>query len=265
MQIKFVALVMIACLAVPCSAQSDRYELGKRLRRFEVAWQTADTGRREASTQPMQKAVQSFFSLQFAKAASQLDAAYFAVRDPATPSEFEQLAISYGLQVRPVAVERQSGSVNIKLRPFTQPASQAKSDAQADMLEATKVRVELLEGDAAVRGSFVLDWHEAVAGKELTFSDVPEGDYGLQASIELQAEKFLLPTVQLSFVDDLVKRLEKIEGWLKENSPRAISRILKRRIDCRFAVMRKRYARKLNSERSRPTFRQRGCSIWPKI
>lgn len=212
------ACMALPCSALPCSAQSDRYELGKRLRRFEVAWQTAETGRREASTEPMQKAVQSFFSLQFAKAAAQLDAAYFAVRNSAAPTEIEQLVISHSLQVQPVGVDTQSGSVKVTLRPFTQSASPAKTETKSDTLAAAKVTVKLIEGDGAVRGSFVLDWLEAAAGKELTFSEVPEGDYTLQASIEVQSERCLLPAVQVSFVSDLNKRLEKIEGWLKEQS-----------------------------------------------
>lgn len=205
------ACMALPCSALPCSAQSDRYELGKRLRRFEVAWQTAETKHREASTEPMQKAVQSFFSLQFAKAAAQLDAAYFAVRNANAPTDIEQLVISHSLQVQPVVVDTLSGSVNVTLRPFTQSASLAKTETMSDTLAAAKVTVKLIEGDGTVRGSFTLDWFEATAGKELTFREMPEGDYGLQASVEVHSEKFLLPAVQVSFIDDLAKRLEKIE------------------------------------------------------
>ncbi|MFN9789279.1 MAG: hypothetical protein ACK54R_06060, partial [Pirellulaceae bacterium] len=49
--------------------QSPRYELGKRLQRFERQWQTADAEARIASVRPIEEAVQLFFSLNLPAAA----------------------------------------------------------------------------------------------------------------------------------------------------------------------------------------------------
>ncbi len=41
-------------------AQPERYELGKRLRRMEVAWQQAEPAGRVAAVKPMQKPSRAF-------------------------------------------------------------------------------------------------------------------------------------------------------------------------------------------------------------
>ena len=45
----------------PSLAETPRAELGKRLRRFEIAWQEADAPDRAAAVAPMTAAVRSFF------------------------------------------------------------------------------------------------------------------------------------------------------------------------------------------------------------
>lgn len=54
----------------------DRYQLGRRLARFERAWQLGNNTFRSASTPAMEKAVTSFFSLQLSLAGQSLDEAW---------------------------------------------------------------------------------------------------------------------------------------------------------------------------------------------
>lgn len=54
----------------------DRYQLGRRLARFERAWQLGNNTLRSASTPAMEKAVTSFFSLQLPRAGQSLDKAW---------------------------------------------------------------------------------------------------------------------------------------------------------------------------------------------
>ena len=58
---------------------SDRYQLGRRLERFERAWQDASQEGRVASTGAMERAVQSFFSMQLGVAGKSLDRAWLSV------------------------------------------------------------------------------------------------------------------------------------------------------------------------------------------
>ncbi len=60
-------------------AQPERLELGKRLRRFELAWELAPESNRLASAKPMQLAVSRFFALQFNEAMERLDEAWRCV------------------------------------------------------------------------------------------------------------------------------------------------------------------------------------------
>jgi hypothetical protein len=57
-------------------AASDRYQLGRRLERFERAWQESPDELRAKSTASMEQAVQSFFSLQLSRAGKLLDQAW---------------------------------------------------------------------------------------------------------------------------------------------------------------------------------------------
>lgn len=57
----------------------DRYQLGRRLERFERAWQQASGELRAKCTPSMEQAVQSFFSLQLSRAGKSLDEAWLQV------------------------------------------------------------------------------------------------------------------------------------------------------------------------------------------
>lgn len=60
----------------PAQLAQDRYQLGRRLARFERAWESGSTLNRSASTPAMEKAVTSFFSLQLSRAGQSLDEAW---------------------------------------------------------------------------------------------------------------------------------------------------------------------------------------------
>ncbi len=62
-----------------CQSAQDRYQLGRRLERFERAWQGADPESRARSTASMEQAVGSFFSLQLGRAGKFLDQGWLQV------------------------------------------------------------------------------------------------------------------------------------------------------------------------------------------
>ncbi len=110
--------VTLWLLMAPCVAQTERYELGKRLRRFELAWEKADKARRDAVAEPMQRAVQSFFGLQLSKAGSWLDEAYLQVRAEPQVTDLERSVLAHRCDLKPVCVEQNTATVQIKLAAF---------------------------------------------------------------------------------------------------------------------------------------------------
>ena len=90
------AIFMSLCMVLSASPlkASDRYELGKRLQRFEREWQGATPASRARAVAPMQSAVGSFFTLQFGRAAKNLDEAWFAIRSDELPGAEERAAFS---------------------------------------------------------------------------------------------------------------------------------------------------------------------------
>lgn len=73
-----ISLLVFFLQSAPAQAQlaQDRYQLGRRLARFEKAWQSGSIPNRAASTPAMEKAVTSFFSLQLSRAGQSLDEAW---------------------------------------------------------------------------------------------------------------------------------------------------------------------------------------------
>lgn len=70
----YCSLLYWLILAIPCQAQAERHELGRRLRYFENAWeQTADSTLRRQAAEYMNQAVKSFFSLKWAEAGRAMD------------------------------------------------------------------------------------------------------------------------------------------------------------------------------------------------
>ena len=75
-----------------CQSAQDRYQLGRRLERFERAWQGADPESRARSTASMEQAVGSFFSLQLGRAGKFLDQGWLQVTGVEESEQVERFA-----------------------------------------------------------------------------------------------------------------------------------------------------------------------------
>lgn len=116
------------CLAREATAQSDRYELGKRLQRFETAWQTADEAARKRCLNPMQTAVSNFFSLKLRGAAAQLDEATFATLSPTPATPTQRYAYSLQLLVSNHVSSTDETELRLQVAPFYEtPESRQKA------------------------------------------------------------------------------------------------------------------------------------------
>jgi predicted esterase len=84
----------------PAKAQADRYELGRRLRRFEFEWdKVEDVSARTKASLSLKAAVNAFFSFRLGEAGKAIGEAQFALRKGQEPTEVERWAES--LVVRP--------------------------------------------------------------------------------------------------------------------------------------------------------------------
>jgi len=70
---------------------AERYQLGRRLERFERAWQEAPSELRAKSTASLEQAVPSFFSLALSRAGRMLDQAWLEVQGIEGAQQSEQL------------------------------------------------------------------------------------------------------------------------------------------------------------------------------
>ncbi len=211
--------LLLNLLPAMCSAQSERYELGQRLQRFELAWQAASEEPRKASAAAMQKAVQSFFGLQLSTAASYLDQAYFTVR-ASTPSPLERAALAQRVELRPVLLATQDTAIQdtatrLRLKAFYKVTEQGEgSDA---LLADCQLQLRLYDMAGVEQvAELLIPVSEARERAPWKLPGVPEGDYWVEATIVSAAEQVSLPRLQLSLVRNLDERLTKLSRWLDE-------------------------------------------------
>ncbi len=197
------------------NAQEERYELGKRLRRFELAWRAADRDGRIRCVAPMQEAVQSFFSLRLSTAARELDQAYFAVESANMPSDFERYAISRRLSFGPSVIDASRSSIDLKLEPFYKVDRPPPPNAT--------VRIEFRSADGAVIVAEDFKLEALISGTTCDVSQLSEGDFEIHATATSDVQTFPFANSVLSKVSDANSRLEKLEELLKKHDTSNLS------------------------------------------
>jgi len=192
----------------PLSAQVDRYELGQRLRRVELAWQEADEARRAATAKPMDEAVKSFFGLQLRTAAARLDKSYLVVSGREQPSSLVRFAISRRLATLPLLSDTTQPTLAIELQQFY--------DGQFTRPANATLELKLLRSDGTECAATSLPLPE----NDVTASWSPEnwteaGDFRITAAIrESGGEEFPLLTQGLSRVEGLESKLAALEQFV---------------------------------------------------
>ena len=182
--------------------QVERSELGKRLRRFELAWQTAPVELQQKSATPMQAAVTSFFSLQLAGAAKQLDGAWRVVRNE-PPGTAESAVTAFRIHTENQIVEPESAAIKAQLQSFYQTKAVVPANCQ--------VKFEIRKASGEILSVTELPWSEALDPVELPIENLPAGDYLLAARINVDGKIVdLLPT-GFSRINDLTRRLAELE------------------------------------------------------
>ncbi len=196
-----VAVLTVLCSGNTCSAQMERYELGKRLRRFEQSWQAATETQRKPSAAIMQQAVSNFFSLNLLGAAQKLDEAWLTTRDQSDDGWIKALA-AYRVKVSARMLSEQTEFVKVSLDRFykTQPPVPDVSVSWAIKDQAGKT----LQSQRA-------SWSECLEGVDLPVKQLSPDDYYLVGTIERGESKFELPAVLLSRIDDMDSALNRLD------------------------------------------------------
>ena len=199
--------------AAPISAESPRAELGKRLRRFETAWQEADAERRADAVEPMSAAVRDFFTLRLASAAARLDDAWIGLLPGAPPEPAERRAVATAVAASPLLADAAAGAVSIAFDPLYEVPG--ADDATA--------RMRLAIEDA--RGRPIAEregpWAEATGSFDWTTGPLPEGDHRLVVEWHGEGGSVAVARLGLSRVAGLDGRLAALR--LPLDAPEGIS------------------------------------------
>lgn len=199
-----VALVFVA-LNELASAQSPelRYQLGRRLTRFERQWQTADADERARSTPKMMAAVNSFFSLQLDNAILKLDEAWLAVSNAANNESAERPSdAGWFLSVRPLLVDADKPTLNLAFvhqpASATAPLSNSDCDLRAVIHNAAGTQVAERRW-ASVSNTDNWDW---------LMEPVAAGDYQVTATIHRENSATEVIANRFSVIAQLDAKME---------------------------------------------------------
>lgn len=199
----FCACCLCLVFAGQAAGQSPRMELGRRLQRFEKAWELATPTDRAECVSPLKTAVSSFFSLRLSEAGRQLDAAWQTARGLEMPSDFEQSVVGLQLAAQPVCADTEQQSLSIQLRPFYETAMQPPPE--------TMVLLRLQDGSGALlaKSSFALSM--LLSSAEWITGKLPEGDHRLSIEFQSGAESFVIPDVTISRIAGFSERLAALQ------------------------------------------------------
>ncbi len=193
------------------ATENLRYQLGKRVRRYELLWEASNKVSRAASTDAMEFAVQQFFRLDLAGAAKSIDDAWLAM----VPS--------------PTALQRNAA-------PMSLSASSPLLDASEPVIFLTLNAVyPQLDGDWNSSAIVQIELNPVLKTanskrqfKEVSLQSLPTklewrldllepGDYQLSATIRQEGAIASMVGTQISIVKDKQSRLKAISAWIEEN------------------------------------------------
>lgn len=198
------AIIVLSLLGSTCVGQIPRYELGKRVKRFEACFESVidDRAARKRVLPHLQAAVSSFFTLQAAESCRSLDRATLELMRENAP----ELAV-LGLIIKPK--QRLLHSSATELTISIQPMYGERP------VKPHQVMLKLIAPDGATVATEVVT--TSVAGARLKFQGLKDGDYTLRSKV---GSFDLSETNQtISIVASLDERLGKITSAVKKFDP----------------------------------------------
>ena len=196
------AALVSPTFSTPARAETPRAELGKRLRRFEIAWQEADAPRRAAAVEPMTAAVRSFFTLELQAAARHLDGAWFTVRSGEAPDPTERAAIATAVTATPVLADTTAETLAVTFATFYETEQDAAGGAPA------RLRLSIVDGAGETRAQRLGDWAETGGTIQWQTGPLPAGDLTLVVEWLDGPQPIEIARIGLSRVERLRERLD---------------------------------------------------------
>ena len=192
------------------AAQIERYELGKRLRRFEEAWQQAPPDVRTQAAPIMQEAVKSFFTLNRKQAAAKLDQAWFVARN--TPiADWERGAIACRIKIPSCLVDSGARSLTVSLADLYRDAKTVPAGLQTEWA--------ILDGQGKALLTRVTSWEDARHGIGLPLDGLPAGDFRVHVSVHQGEKSLSLPSMTFSRLQNLDSRLLQLDEAHQSETP----------------------------------------------
>jgi predicted esterase len=199
-------------------AASDRYQLGRRLERFERAWQESPDELRAKSTASMEQAVQSFFSLQLSRAGKLLDQAWMQASGIEASQQTQRLqSLRWKLDFQRTLLDADDPVTEIRSGAFYDPPIDLPirfeivlkvwpwSDSPALVMESRLGQEPLMSKTLQISSD---------EGLQVDFRGLAPGDYVLTAhEVSSESGKFDWICPSISLVDRLEERFAKLETW----------------------------------------------------
>lgn len=188
-----------------------RYELGKRVQRYETLWEASSNETRAASTDFMERAVQEFFRLDLAAAAKSLDNVWLAMLPSPTASQRNSAAVS--LSTSSLLVDSSQPKIAMTLQAvYPQPDPNWPSSATVEIELRPAHRIDPTKRQAkawpVVSLPIQIEWE--LEGME-------PGDYQLFGTIQQDGMQNSIIGTQVSMIKDKQARLQAISTWVDEN------------------------------------------------
>jgi predicted esterase len=205
------SLMLLSCVLGPSvTAQDERYELGKRLQRFELAWQTADPAGRKRAVLPVSTAVSLFFSLRLRDAGVSLDEALQAVRTEQPATEFQTFALSRKLILVRRVIDGKTEQLKVSLSAFYK-ATEIEGDQALLQLQFTGEQTGDLQ-------TVNIPLQQARDGRSVSVVEWPADDYAVEATLIDGDQQVVVANSLLSLVEDLESRVERLKQVLDDKS-----------------------------------------------
>lgn len=188
-----------------------RYELGKRVKQYELLWESSSPESRALSTGAMERAVQEFFRLDLAGAAKSLDDAWFAML--IAPSELKRYAASMSLSSASILVDAIEPSLRLTLQElYPQPLHAWAQNVfvEIDLRTAHPIGAARSQRKRVPIQSLPIEIEWKLEGIE-------PGDFQLSATIHKDEMIGSVVGPQVSIMNDKQARIQAIEAWVDEN------------------------------------------------
>lgn len=199
MSFRLTALLLL--LAGPAFAQADRYEVGRRMHAFEVAWDehADDQAARKRAVPLVNQAVQNFFKLNLPAATKALDEARHALAsaDPAPPA----VRWADALQVVPEARAVDAAEVSVTVKPFYK--------ADVDAPRSPVIRLKLGNGKPIEAALDTLPVTVKVPVKDVP--GTPSADFKLVADVLSDGKVLGTKVVGVSRIEKFGERLAAVK------------------------------------------------------